>query len=86
MHFKLYMQQGSWYTLPRYDVSHTFEQYTVFKIDAYNVLSASIFLHQRFYIFKILAHSAWSVDFDELYRNNLCQEAVNNRKDNLGER
>ena len=30
--------------------------YTVFKIDAYNVLSASIYLHQRFYIFKILAH------------------------------
>ena len=30
LHFKLYMQEGSWYTLPRYDVSHTFEQYTVF--------------------------------------------------------
>ena len=30
MHFKLYMQEGLWYTLPRYDVSHTFEQYTVF--------------------------------------------------------
>ena len=28
--FKLYMQEGSRYTLPRYDVSHTFEQYTVF--------------------------------------------------------
>ena len=41
---------------------------------------------QYFYIFKLLAHSAWSVDFDELYRNHLCQEAVNNRKDNLGER
>ena len=39
---------------------------TRFSIDAYNVLIASIYLHQCFYILKILAHS---VDFNELYRN-----------------
>jgi hypothetical protein len=30
------MQEGSRYTLSRYDVSHTFEQYAQFSIDAYN--------------------------------------------------
>ena len=39
---------------------------TVCCIDAYNALIASIYLHQCFYILKILAHS---VDFNELYRN-----------------
>merc|ERR1712138_8502 len=37
-----------------------------FSIDTFNALIASIYLHQCFYILKILAHS---VDFNELYRN-----------------
>ena len=45
---------------------HTPLNNTRFSIDAYNVLIASIYLHQYFYILKILAHS---VDFNELYRN-----------------
>ncbi len=45
---------------------HTPLNNTRFSIDAYNALIASIYLHQCFYIVKILAHS---VDFNELYRN-----------------
>jgi hypothetical protein len=45
---------------------HTPLNNTRFSIDAYNVLIASIYLHQCFYILKILAHS---VDFNELYPN-----------------
>ena len=45
---------------------HTPLNNTRFSIDAYNALIASIYLHQCFYILKILAHS---VDFNELYRN-----------------
>ena len=45
---------------------HTPLNNTRFSIDACNVLIASIYLHQCFYILKILAHS---VDFNELYCN-----------------
>ena len=45
---------------------HTPLNNTWFSIDAYNALIASIYLHQCFYILKILAHS---VDFNELYRH-----------------
>ena len=50
----------------RFVMYHTPLNNTRFSIDAYNALIASIYLHQCFYIFKILAHS---VDFNELYRN-----------------
>ena len=53
MHFKLYMNKD-------HDILYHGTMYHTplrFSIDAYNVLIASIYLHQCFYILKILAHS-----------------------------